>query len=67
MEIYSPKAFLPEQTFCFLCLELCGLYNRVRVTWLTRAGSDKGAGSTTRDTTTQQNRGQTLLRAVSIP
>lgn len=41
------------------------LHYRVRVTWLTRSGSDKGTSSTTRDRTTQQNRGRTPLGAVS--
>ncbi|KAK2846683.1 hypothetical protein Q5P01_009682 [Channa striata] len=40
------------------------LHYRVRLTWLTRSGSDKGTGSTTRDGTTQQKRGRTPLRAV---
>lgn len=67
MKICRPKTCLLEQTFCLPCLQLPGLSIRVRITWLTRSGSDKGTSSTTRDGTTQQKRGRTPLRAVSIP
>ncbi|KAK2912948.1 hypothetical protein Q8A73_007061 [Channa argus] len=68
MEICGPKTCLLEETF-LLALPPAPwtLHYRVGVTWLTRSGSDKGKGSTTRDGTTQQNRGQTPLQAVSIP
>lgn len=58
-----------EQTFFSLAVPPAPwtLHYRVRVTWLTRSGSDKGTSSPTRDRTTQQNRGRTLLRATSIP